>query len=122
MCTYLRFYLGGPSFRYRRVPVSPMAVSAHMVRMKMNHRILAVLMAASGALALSGCQAPAVLDRTVSLTSLPDEAFTPDDDDSAGLDLRFGSTVFGITCATESSGDSTRGTAALVCSWKGGAR
>jgi hypothetical protein len=85
-------------------------------------RITAALIVVASALLLTGCQGSAPdLDRTVDVTTRPTtpaETPTP----SAGLDLHFGSATFGITCATDSVGDGTGGTAAMVCSWKTGNR
>jgi hypothetical protein len=38
------------------------------------------------------------------------------------MDLHFLDATFGITCAADSIGDSTRGTAALMCTWRTGTR
>lgn len=87
-------------------------------------------MLAGGALLLTGCQSPGTqFDRALDVTTAPQGAVpaaTPAADKTsaptAGLDLHFGASTFGITCATDSAGDGTQGTAALMCSWKSGTR
>lgn len=86
-------------------------------------RIAAVLALAAGALLLTGCQSTPRLDRTLDVTALPTApASTPAPatpaPQTAGLDLHLGASTFGITCATDSAGDTKSGTAALMCSWK----
>lgn len=88
-------------------------------------RIAAVLALACGALVLTGCQGPApAFDRALDVTALPAATSAPATTPAptAGLDLHFGASTFGITCATDSAGDSQSGTAALMCSWKSGTR
>lgn len=81
-------------------------------------RTAAALLLAGGALLLTGCQPVYVVNRTVDVT--PDRAPITGAaaGNSAGMDLHLGSATFGITCATDSAGDSTRGTAALMCTWR----
>jgi hypothetical protein len=76
----------------------------------------ATLLLAGGALGLTGCQSVAALNRTVDVTPVP--APVTEAGDSAGMDLHFGHATFGLTCATDAAGDSTRGTAALMCTWR----
>lgn len=86
------------------------------------------LILAGGALLLTGCQSPGTdFDRALDVTPAQETAAptpTPEaakpSTPSAGLDLHFGPASFGISCATDSAGDSTSGTAALMCSWKTG--
>jgi hypothetical protein len=88
-------------------------------------RIVAALALACGALALTGCQSSAPqLDRALDVTALPTSASLPATTPAptAGLDVHFGPATFGITCATDSAGDGSHGTAALMCSWKSGDR
>jgi hypothetical protein len=81
-------------------------------------RTAAMLLLAAGAMLLTGCQPVYVVSRTVDVT--PDHAPITEEasGNSAGMDLHLGSATFGITCATDSAGDSTRGTAALMCTWR----
>lgn len=88
-----------------------------MERMTTAPRILAALLLGAAALTLTGCQSGPGFDRTVNLTTLTDPEFAPEPEKSLGLDLHFGGNTLGFTCATDSAGDSTRGTAALICSW-----
>lgn len=83
-------------------------------------RTAAVLLLSGGAMLLSGCQPVSVLNRTVDVTPVPASVAPVPPGHSAGLDLHFLDATFGITCATDSVGDSTRGTAALMCSWRTG--
>jgi hypothetical protein len=87
-------------------------------------RIAAALVLASGALLLTGCQATPQFDRALDVTALPPAASAPPaaPAPTAGLDVHFGAATFGITCATDSAGDSAHGTAALMCSWKSAGR
>lgn len=85
--------------------------------MTLVSRALAVLLFSVSALALTGCQSDPGFDRSVSLTTIPAPDFEPAPEKSAGLDLHFGGSTFGFTCATDSAGDTTRGTAALICTW-----
>jgi hypothetical protein len=73
---------------------------------------------AAGALALTGCQSASALNRTVDVTPVPDPVTGVASDRSAGMELHFGHATFGLTCATDSAGDGTRGTAALMCTWR----
>jgi hypothetical protein len=87
-------------------------------------RIAAVFALTAGALLLTGCQASGPsFDRTLDVTAFP-QATAPASSPAptAGLDLHFGAATFGITCATDSVGDSTSGTTAVMCSWKTGGR
>lgn len=83
-------------------------------------RTAATLVLAGAALLLTGCEPVSVLNRTVDVTPVPVPAQSAAPGQSAGLDLHFLDATFGITCATDSVGDSTRGTAALMCSWRTG--
>lgn len=82
-------------------------------------------LAVAAAMLLTGCQAGTPeFARTLSVTSLPSvtdatpkDAPETDPGQSVGLDLHFGATSFGLNCSTDSLGDSTRGTAAVICSW-----
>ncbi|MCU1532172.1 MAG: hypothetical protein JWO49_1743 [Arthrobacter sp.] len=76
----------------------------------------ATLFLAGGALVLTGCQPGSALNRTVDVTPVP--APVIEAGKSAGMDLHFGHATFGITCTTDSAGDSSRGTAALMCTWR----
>lgn len=91
-----------------------MALPAHFLRTATK------LLIAGGALLLTACQPLPILNRTVDVTPVPvpDPPAVPGH--SAGMDLHFLDATFGITCATDSVGDSTRGTAALMCSWRTG--
>lgn len=81
-------------------------------------RTVTTLVLAGVALLLSGCGPAPILNRTVDVTPVPVPAESTVPGHSAGLDLHFLDATFGITCATDSVGDSSRGTAALMCSWK----
>jgi hypothetical protein len=83
-------------------------------------RIAAALALGCGALLLTGCQGSASqFDRALDVTALPQEAAPASSPaPTAGLDLHFGAATFGINCATDSVGDSTSGTTAVMCSWK----
>jgi hypothetical protein len=89
-------------------------------------RVTAVLALACGALVLTGCQASGPgFDRTLDVTPVPTASAPASETTTAptaGLDVHFGPATFGITCATDSAGDSSHGTAALMCSWKSGDR
>lgn len=78
----------------------------------------ATFLLAGGALLLTGCQPVSVLNRTVDVTPAPAPVTEATSGHSAGMDLHFLDATFGITCATDSVGDSTRGTAALMCTWR----
>jgi hypothetical protein len=80
-------------------------------------RRVAALLLAAGSLFVTGCQSVPALNRPVYVTPI-DPTQKEGSGQSAGVDVPFGSATFGITCATESVGDSTRGTAALMCTWK----
>jgi hypothetical protein len=73
---------------------------------------------AAGALVLTGCQSASALNRTVDVTPVPAPVPGAASDRSAGMELHFGHATFGITCATDSAGDGSRGTAALMCTWR----
>ncbi|QCB97420.1 hypothetical protein E5206_11240 [Arthrobacter sp. PAMC25564] len=77
-----------------------------------------MILLAGGALFLTGCQPVSVLNRTVDVTPATAPGTEAASGHSAGMDLHFLDTSFGITCATDSVGDSSRGTAALICSWR----
>lgn len=77
-----------------------------------------MLVLASVTLLLTACGPVPILNRTVDVTPVPVPAESTAPGHSAGLDLHFLDATFGITCATDSVGDSSRGTAALMCSWK----
>lgn len=96
------------------VPLRRFALPAHFLR------TAAVLLLAGGAVLLSGCQPVSVLNRTVDVTPVPIPETPEPPGHFAGVDLHFLDATFGITCATDSVGDSTRGTAALMCSWRTG--
>lgn len=81
-------------------------------------RRVAVLLLSVGTLLLTGCQTAPVLNRTVYVTPTATPAAEEDSGHSAGVDVPFGSVTFGITCGADSVGDSTRGTAALMCTWR----
>jgi hypothetical protein len=106
------------------VPLRRRAVSAYLSTMMESSlpRTAATLLLAVGALFLTGCQPISVLNRTVDVTPAPAPVTEADSGHSAGMDLHFLDATFGITCATDSVGDSTRGTAALMCTWRTGAR
>lgn len=89
-------------------------MSAHLARSA------ATLLLAGAALLLTGCEPVPVLNRTVDVTPVPVPAAPAGPGPSAGMDLHFLDATFGITCATDSVGDSARGTAALMCSWRTG--
>lgn len=78
----------------------------------------AALFLAVGTLLLTGCQTAPVLNRTVYVTPAAPPATDDGSGHSAGMDVPFGSVTFGITCGADSVGDSTRGTAALMCTWR----
>jgi hypothetical protein len=82
-------------------------------------RTAATLLLAGGALLLTGCQPAYVVNRTVDITPVHAPITSGN---SAGMDLHFGFATFGITCATDSAGDSARGTAALMCTWRTASR
>lgn len=98
------------------VPLRRVAFSPHFLR------TAAALLLAGGVLLLTGCQPLSVLNRTVVVTPVPVPVTPAAPGPSAGVDLHFLDATFGITCATDSVGDSTRGTAALMCSWRTGPR
>jgi hypothetical protein len=106
------------------VPLMRRALSADLGTMVKDSRprTAAKLLLAGGALLLTGCQPVSVLNRTVDVTTAPAPASEAASGHSAGMDLHFLDATFGITCATDSVGDSTRGTAALMCSWRTGPR
>jgi hypothetical protein len=81
-------------------------------------RTAATLLLAVGALLLTGCQPVYVVSRPVDVTPVHAPITEAASGNSAGMDLHFGFATFGITCATDSAGDSTRGTAALMCTWR----
>ena len=81
-------------------------------------RRAAVLLLAVTTLLLTGCQTAPVLNRTVYVTPTAPPAADEGSGHSAGMDVPFGSVTFGITCGADSVGDSTRGTAALMCTWR----
>jgi hypothetical protein len=85
-------------------------------------RTAATLLLAGGALLVTGCQPVSVLNRTVDVTPASTPVTEAASGHSAGMDLHLGSATFGITCATDSVGDSSRGTAALMCTWRTAAR
>jgi hypothetical protein len=85
-------------------------------------RTAATLLLAVGALLLTGCQPVYVVSRPVDVTPVHAPITEAASGKSAGMDLHFGFATFGITCATDSAGDSTRGTAALMCTWRTGSR
>lgn len=85
-------------------------------------RTAATLLLAGGALLLTGCQPVYVVNRTVDVTPVRAPITEAASGNSAGMDLHFGFATFGITCATDSAGDSTRGTAALMCTWRTASR
>lgn len=91
-----------------------MALSGHFLR------TAAKLLLAGGVLLITACQPIPILNRTVDVTPVPVPETPAAPGHSAGVDLHFLDATFGITCATDSVGDSTRGTAALMCSWKAG--
>ncbi|WP_427007379.1 hypothetical protein [Pseudarthrobacter sp. H2] len=97
-------------------------MSAHLTTMMTDSlpRTAARLLLAGGALLLTGCQPVSVLNRTVDVTPSPAPAREAASGHSAGMVLHFLDARFGITCATDSVGDSTRGTAALMCTWRTG--
>lgn len=97
----------------RRGPASRHMSSLHPAGLG---RLLAGVLIAGGALVLTGCQEVA-LYRTVYITPAPSPEFIPDPNESAGFDLHFGAASFKFTCATDSVGDSARGTAAIICTW-----
>ena len=101
------------------VPLMRRALSAFPSTMVKDSlpRTAAKLLLAGGALLLTGCQPVSVLNRTVDVTPAPAPARAASGH-SAGMDLNFLDATFGIACATDSVGDSTRGTAALMCSWR----
>jgi hypothetical protein len=78
----------------------------------------AALLLAVGTLLLTGCQTAPVLNRTVYVTPAAPPAADEGSGHSAGMDVPFGSVTFGITCGADSVGNSTRGTAALMCTWR----
>jgi hypothetical protein len=78
----------------------------------------AALLLAGGALVLTGCQSGSVLNRTVDVTPVPAPVTEAASGRSAGLELHLGDAAFGISCATDSVGDGTRGTAAVMCTWR----
>lgn len=84
-----------------------------------------VLIAVASGAALTGCQtSPPGLDRALNVQHLPaspGEAPIHDPSKSAGLDLRFGDSKFGLDCTTDTVGDHMRGTTALICSWSNSA-
>ena len=102
------------------VPLRPRAVTElGSTRAKGSlPRTVATLLLAGGALLLAGCEPVSVLNRTVDVTPAPAPVTEAAPGHSAGMDLHFLDATFGITCATDSVGDSTRGTAALVCTWR----
>lgn len=79
-------------------------------------RLCAAIILASSTLALTGCQDGA-LYRTVHISPAPSPEFTPDAEESAGINIHFGAAAFKFTCAADSVGDGARGTAALICTW-----
>lgn len=102
------------------VPLMRRVLSARMRTMVRGSlpRTAAALLLGGGALLLTGCQPVSVLNRTVDVTPAPAPVTEAASGHSAGMDLHFLDATFGITCATDSVGDSTRGTAALVCTWR----
>ncbi len=106
------------------VPLMRRALSAYPSTMVKDSlpRTAAKLLLAGGALLLTGCQPVSVLNRTVDVTPAPAPVTEAVSGPSAGMDLHFLDATFGITCATDSVGDSTRGTAALMCTWRTGPR
>lgn len=103
------------------VPLMRRAWSARLVTGSLP-RTAATLLLGCGALLLTGCQPVSLLNRTVDVNPSPAPATAAAPGLSAGMDLHFLDATFGITCATDSVGDSTRGTAALMCTWRTGPR
>jgi hypothetical protein len=109
-----------PALAFRtRLPLALLMKRAVSVRVTTNIKgffplTAAALLLAGGALVLTGCQSASVLNRTVDVAPVTETASGR----SAGLELHLGDVAFGINCATDSVGDGTRGTAALMCTWR----
>lgn len=70
----------------------------------------------AAAVFLTGCQTASEFDRALYVTALPADAEKAHGQ-SAGFDVHFGPAAFGLTCSTDTVGDSARGTAAVICTW-----
>lgn len=113
-----------PALAFRtRLPLALLMKRAVSVRVTTNIKgffplTAAALLLAGGALVLTGCQSGSVLNRTVDVTPVPAPVTEAASGRSAGLELHLGDAAFGISCATDSVGDGTRGTAAVMCTWR----
>ncbi|MET4143920.1 hypothetical protein [Arthrobacter sp. UYCo732] len=98
----------------------------HIGPQAVKRRIMVPLLALAATAALmTGCQSAAPeFDRALDVTALPgdggDRVRATEGQTrghSAGFDLHFGAAAFGLTCSTDADGDSSRGIAAVVCTW-----